>query len=377
MTTKQEIANFNANKNKNDFFAIMNKYVTNHTRCKDCGGAVYYYDSIFRINKMGNVYPDKRSFLTKKSVLDIDYNLCVCEECLSKKFPEYQTLNKAKDFNRICDITCYAFNIPAEVSEEWKKNNYAITLETLQKKHGNEVGAAKWKEYCDKQAKSNTYEYKKEKYGWSKEQFKEYNKSRSVTRENLIARHGEDAGLKKWDNYCKRQRHTCSLEYFTKKHGKVEGLKIFANFAQQRAFAGGYSNISQAFFDVLDCKLNYEYSLQYATKNSERCVVNDVNGTSYSLDCYIPELNLGIEFNGDAWHANPKIYKETDVPIPSNLNRNSGYCAKTVWERDKTRNDYLKTKLTDVLVVWESEIKENGIDETADALVEKIRTYKK
>ena len=52
-------------------------------------------------------------------------------------------------------------------------------------------------------AKKNTFEYKKEKFGWSPEDFKEFNKSRAVTKENLIKKHGEEKGLEIFNNYCK------------------------------------------------------------------------------------------------------------------------------------------------------------------------------
>lgn len=40
---------------------------------------------------------------------------------------------------------------------------------------GEEEGLKKWNHYCELQSKSNTFEYKKEKYGWTKEDFDAYN----------------------------------------------------------------------------------------------------------------------------------------------------------------------------------------------------------
>jgi hypothetical protein len=34
------------------------------------------------------------------------------------------------------------------------------------------------------------------------------------------------------------------------------------------------------------------------------------------LDFFIKELNLAIEFQGDIFHANPKIFKASDNPNP-------------------------------------------------------------
>ena len=46
------------------------------------------------------------------------------------------------------------------------------------KKWGIELGKQKWKEYCNKQSITNTFEYKKEKYGWDENEFNEFNKKK-------------------------------------------------------------------------------------------------------------------------------------------------------------------------------------------------------
>ena len=54
----------------------------------------------------------------------------------------------------------------------------SITLENMVKKYGETEGAIRWVAYCRKQSESNTFEYKHDKYGWTLEQFEEFNKSR-------------------------------------------------------------------------------------------------------------------------------------------------------------------------------------------------------
>jgi hypothetical protein len=56
-----------------------------------------------------------------------------------------------------------------------------MTLENMICRYGKTKGTKKWNEYKKKQADTNSYEYKKQKYGWSKQQFNEYNKSRGST----------------------------------------------------------------------------------------------------------------------------------------------------------------------------------------------------
>ena len=113
------------------------------------------------------------------------------------------------------------------VSEELSKNT-AVTLENLIKKYGNIEGQNRWANYKSKQATSNTFEYKKEKYGWTEEQFKEYNRSRAVTLEKMIEKYGEENGTIMWETYCERQAFTNTKKYFQEKYGEVTGsLKYF------------------------------------------------------------------------------------------------------------------------------------------------------
>jgi len=53
-------------------------------------------------------------------------------------------------------------------------------------KHGPEEGKRRYEEYKNFLAEKNTFEYKKEKYGWTEEKFKQFNNSRAVTEDNLI-----------------------------------------------------------------------------------------------------------------------------------------------------------------------------------------------
>lgn len=96
------------------------------------------------------------------------------------------------------EITKFAFNIPDDVYKA-SRSKYAITKDAMIAKYGEQGGTKKWNEYCKKQALTNTFEYKHQKYDWTKEQFDEYNKSRAVTKENLIRRHCKDKGMIIWN----------------------------------------------------------------------------------------------------------------------------------------------------------------------------------
>jgi G:T-mismatch repair DNA endonuclease (very short patch repair protein) len=74
----------------------------------------------------------------------------------------------------------------------------------------------------------------------------------------------------------------------------------------------------------------------------------------YIADFYLPKFNLIIECFGDFWHGNPNHYAPLDmIKFPK-----SPVMAKTLWEKDKIRLDTYKKMGYDVLVLWETEIKE-------------------
>lgn len=327
--------------------------------CKICGNKV--------------IYDKPKKFI--KKIFDQEFELCVCQKCLLNKFPNIKNLSRI--FNTCNEVTCFAFNIPQDIA---KRSNlkYSWTLEKSIKKYGETEGIIKWNEYCKKQAESNTFEYKKEKYGWSIEQFKQYNKSRAVTLENLINRHGKEKGIKIWENYINKQIETKSwnwmvakygvekakeinsqksltLENFIKKYGEREGTIRWEEFCRKRI--NPYSEISQILFKNLDKYLSKKYTTYYATKNNGEWFVKG-NSKMYYLDYFIKELNICVEFNGNAWHGNPKLFKPNCHchPIYKDIT------AKDLQNKDKERIKYLNSKGIKTFIIWEADYDINNFD---------------
>ena len=65
-----------------------------------------------------------------------------------------------------------------------------VTLEKLIITYGINEGKIRWEIYKQKQAYTNSFEYKNKKYGMTEEQFKNYNKNRSSTLELMCKRYG-------------------------------------------------------------------------------------------------------------------------------------------------------------------------------------------
>ena len=336
----------------------------NRHKCKCCGGEIVYDNTC--IGDKGKI--KGKSYLTEKVVNDVPYKLQVCQKCLLKKFPDIKNLSRT--FNVMSEPTKFAFDIPDDVYES-SRSKYAMTLNHMIEKYGEEEGNKRWNEYCDKQSETNTFEYKQKVYGWTKEQFDEYNQLRAATLENLINRYGEEEGNKRWNEYVDRQKYTKSKEYmvnkfgydgwvrinklkaitldnFIRKYGEEEGNKRWNEYVKKMIRT--YSKSSQKFFDELDQYLNNNYTTYYATKNTE------ISRGKYRLDYYIKELNICIEFNGDNWHGNPNKFCD-DIkchPYDKNLT------AKDLQIRDKIRNEFLfKNFGIKTFVVWESDYNKN------------------
>jgi len=280
---------------------------------------------------------------------------------------------------------------------EWKDRTVQLdnippkaTLERMSILYGTN-GIGKWENYREIQKHTNSKEYK----NMSTEEFNTYNKSRSVTKDNLIKRHGLKIGTYKWENYCKRQGYTNTLEYFIEKYGIKDGTEKYNSVNKSKAhnlenyinrygdkgaekfkqfcekFHTGnksYSNISQELFDSIIDDIEIEYNIYYATRNKEFGKYNTDLGKYHMYDFVIPELKICIEFNGDVYHANPEMFTENDTPNPHMKMLTS----KEIWEFDKKKNNFIKNLGYDVIIVWERDYL-NDKQQTVDKLVSYIK----
>ena len=149
---------------------------------------------------------------------------------------------------------------------------------------------------------------------------------------------------------------TFSLEKCIEKYGEVEGIKRFEkrqekwvkslrkNFSK---YGDGRSNGSEFAYDIIGCIckricINRPLKEKYMT---------DKNGNHYAYDfCHNKKI---IEFNGDYWHMNPKIYKANDI------NKTKKLTAQEVWDFDKRKMECAEEHGYKLLYIWESEYNES------------------
>lgn len=265
----------------------------------------------------------------------------------------------------------------APLTDSKLKAKYGITEDRLKEKYGEEEGKRRWDSYREKQAISNSFEYKKEKYGWTKEQFDEFNSSRSQTLEKMILRYGEQEGAINWLNYCERQAYTNTKEYFIEKYGPLNGNKKYLEINKLKGSSNDPKRIAEDLGITVDDAVDLIISRHVRpgktwgsnlekdfTLALEKALGFNLEYSTFSkpfgkwskyLNGYvvfdIKHNDCIIEFNGDYWHANPKIYKD-DVII-------RGKKASYIQERDKLKLLTATDMGYRTLTVWEKEYKEN------------------
>ena len=106
-------------------------------------------------------------------------------ECLicNKKFKRITTTHLRHvhgiSYNEYFNLFPDAIIESKEITQSRKQ-----TLENMIKRYGQIEGVKKWNTYIAKQSETNSYEYKKKMYGWTKQQFDEYNKQRGSVGSN-------------------------------------------------------------------------------------------------------------------------------------------------------------------------------------------------
>ena len=91
----------------------------------------------------------------------------------------------------------------------------------------------------------------------------------------------------------------------------------------------------------------------------------------FRYDFTIPDLNLIIEFNGDDWHANPRLFRLNDTPHP--IDRS--LTASDIWASDAIKENAAKEKGFKVVYVWESDYKTNPeeVHNTVTKIIEECK----
>ena len=155
-------------------------------------------------------------------------------------------------------------------------------------------------------------------------------------------------------------QNTFSKEKCIKKYGEQLGLDIFRKRQEKwqltlhnnKKLHCGYSKISQELFNELKKYTNNE--IYYGSLNGEYSIYNVDNKHAYVYDYTDITNKKIIEFQGDVYHANPKLFNENDKPSPWN-----DLTAKEIWNKDEFKKQVALNNNFDVLYIWEFDYREN------------------
>jgi len=214
--------------------------------------------------------------------------------------------------------------------------------------------------------------------------WEEYNKSRAVTKELCIKRHGDTSVF---DLYREKQRTAgCSLQWFVDKYGESAGrdhwLRLNARKGHSIAsYAERYGvdaevKLAEYWESRSKFKISSQAEQEFVVRVSNlacfhghRAVtqygVYDREERKYRLyDLVFPDAKIAIEFHGDYWHANPERYAPSTVMY-------SNKTAPIIWEEDRKKQVCIKRERGfELIVVWESEYERD-----AESVMQRIESF--
>ena len=352
-------------------------------RCKYCNNKLVD-DITWRKYQLKKNFVGDRFALKDYELYGKIYNREICEACLLKN----HNIEIPKKLNMLSYNFEYILGIPRSELERYCFEKRRVTKENMISRYGEVEGLAKWNDYLIRQSFTNSKEYHMEKFGKTEEEWDQYNKNRSMTKENMISRYGEVEGLAKWNEYTERQRYTNTKEYYVEKfggnweeefnktnsakaitlenmilkYGEIEGKERYFKSLDGRK--NGYSLMASNFFNNLEALIlkdfpNLSDKIYFLPKNKEYCI--HTGDKAYFYDFVITkDINICVEFYGDVFHANPNIYKAADKPIHF---YNKDITSQEIWVNDNIKNNKIIERKFILFVVWESYLKIDSFTE--------------
>jgi G:T-mismatch repair DNA endonuclease (very short patch repair protein) len=158
----------------------------------------------------------------------------------------------------------------------------------------------------------------------------DYDKTSKKMKESLMAKYGKDI------------TNPAQIEWVKKKLSKTQKERLSKLSTEQL----------RELTEKARSKINYVSKQELRIQS----ILNDLNITytangflySYNWDLIFKNKTI-IEVQGDFWHGNPKLYKETDILL-------NGLTVKDVWEKDQKKLKLVESKGYKVYYLWESDI---------------------
>lgn len=162
--------------------------------------------------------------------------------------------------------------------------------------------------------------------------------------ERYVLRHGEKKGLEKYNIRCAKISKSNTKQWYLDKFGDIVGnnkWNTYINKIKKNTLGNSTSKAANKIGEMLRI-LEYNVIDEY--------VYIDLNGRAKRIDFYLPDFNIVVEFYGDYWHCNPKIYK------PEQIQKTLKCTAAEIWDRDRDRINNIMNIFDNpsILIIWES-----------------------
>lgn len=118
----------------------------------------------------------------------------------------------------------------------------------------------------------------------------------------------------------------------------------------------------------LEIELFSEIKKIYTTAESNK-TLHDKDNKYYFPDIILDDYNIIIEFYGNYWHANPKMYNKDSII--------KHRTAKEIWENDKRRINKLENNMNKkykVIIIWQKDYQDNK-EKVLKDLTNQIENY--
>ena len=160
----------------------------------------------------------------------------------------------------------------------------------------------------------------------------------------------------------KERQLTFTLDLCIEKYGEEKGKEIYDNRQQrwQKSLVEngnlkcGFSKVSQDLFYSILPFYNFEdmKKIYFATKNKEYFICKGKR-EYYQYDFVDLKNKKIIEYNGDQYHANPKLYESSDNPHPYRKN----ITAQEIWNKDERKRLVAEEEGFQILTIWDSDFR--------------------
>lgn len=197
------------------------------------------------------------------------------------------------------------------------------TLENMIKRHGETEGQRRWELYCNRQAETNTFEYKNFRYGMTEKEFDQYNKNRGHPGSSnpnfgssYYQRWVEKFGKEQADEMnleCSKRKDSKSLSHLTKLYGEEEGLRRYDEFyseSSKRSLELILANHGKCIYNKSAIPIIESYGKKNGYKFQHAENGGEVRILNYYVDGYDAENKTIFEYN-EPHHESKKI-KEKD-----------------------------------------------------------------